>query len=162
MAMTFKSADPVRAEGISQVTATPNHDVGDRCFYKGEEYVYCYLADDTQATIGNGVKLVTGCSGFSVAATSLTDVANPCVGVVKHVTMTTNTYGWVMVKGFASVVMNSATTGDYVAIALSTSGKFKQAEPNTATAGSSVVAGYALDADTGAGGSVYAYIRGFA
>ena len=160
--MQYDSVDMVCAEGVSQVTATPNHAVGDRRFVDGEEYVYCYNAGGAAIDAGLGVKLVTGCSGFSVAATSLTDVANPCVGVVKHATMATAEYGWVMVKGFTSVTVNSATTGDYVAIALSTAGKFKQSEPNTATAGSSVVAGYALNADTGAGGSAYAFIRGFA
>lgn len=144
---------------VSQVTATNSVSLGERALYKGEDYVYCYNAGGASIAQGNGVKLVTGCSGYSVAATSLTDVANPCVGVAKNVAIPSGEYGWIMQKGFTSVVMVSATTADAQAIALGVDGKFI-AGGGTGV-GTGAVAGYALNANTGAGGTVYATIKAF-
>jgi hypothetical protein len=156
--MTFFALAPVLEEPISSVTATPSRNVGDRVIWAGEEYVYCFNAGGGQCNPGNGVKFVTGASGYSVAATSVTDTFNPCVGVVKHVTLTTDTYGWVMTKGFRNVVMVSATTADYKMIALGVDGKFIEAS-GTTTMGTAVAVGYVLNANTGAGGTAYAFIR---
>jgi len=156
--MQWHSAGPIQFESVSQVTATPSVDLGTRLWYQGEEYVYCYNSGGGQASKGNGVKFITGASGYSVAATSLTDTFSPCVGVVKHSTMATADYGWVMVRGFASVVMVSATTADYKMIALGVDGKFIEAS-GTTTMGTATVVGYVLGANTGAGGTAYAFIK---
>lgn len=150
-------------ESVSAVTATNSVDLGSRRVWKGEEYVYCYNASDTQISPSYGVKLVTGASGYSVAVTSLTDTAHPFVGVVRHVTMTTNTYGWVMARGFTNVEgdADSTITGDYVALALSKDGTFHQHYPVTDAVhvGTFAVVGFGLDVDTASGGSFYALIR---
>lgn len=156
--MEFKSVGPVCEESVSAVTATPSQRLGDRRFYNGEEYVYCYNSGGGQASTGKGVKFITGASGYSIAATSLTDVFNPCVGVVKHSTMAAGDYGWVMVKGFASVTVVSASTADYKMLALGAAGSFIEAS-GTTTLGTAVAVGYALSHNTGAGGTVYAFIR---
>jgi len=153
------SVGPVLDEPVTNVTATASVDLGTRVVYKGEEYVYCYNAGATIAT-GNGVKLVTGASGYSVAATSLTDVVNPCVGVCNLTECPTGSYLWVMKEGFRNVVMVSATTADYIGIALGVDGKFIAAAGGTGTVGTGAVVGYALNANTGAGGTVYARIFG--
>jgi hypothetical protein len=152
---------PFIEESASQVTATNSVDLGSRRLYKGEEFVYCYNAGGATMAVGKGVKFVTGASGYSVAATSLTDVANPCVGVVKHTEFDTADYGWVMVRGFTEVAMVSATTADYVPIALGAAGEFIQSSPLTdaASVGTFAVAGYAISANTGAGGDVKAFIK---
>ena len=148
-------------ESVSAVTLSNSIELGVRRYYKGEEYVYCYNAGGAACDKLDGVKLVTGTSGYSVAATSLTDTANPCVGVVKNATMTAAAYGWVMSKGFSSVNMVSAATGDYVAIALGAGGSFIHASPVTDAAGvgTQAAVGYLLDSDTGAGGASYAFIK---
>jgi hypothetical protein len=150
-------------EPISAVTATNSVDLGSRRIHKGESYVYCYNASDTQISPTYGVKLVTGASGYSVAVTSLTDTAHPCVGVVKNVTLTTNTYGWVMTKGFNQLEndADSTITGDYVAIALSKDGTFHRANPLTDAVhiGTFAVVGFALNADTASGGSFYGFVN---
>jgi len=155
------SVGPVLEESVSQVTATNSVDLGTRVIYKGEEYVYCYNAGGATIATGNGVKLATGASGYSVAATSLTDVANPCVGVCNLSEADAADYLWVMVKGFRNVVMVSATTADYVPIALGAAGKFVQHAPLTdaAHAGTYNVAAFAIGANTGAGGTVYARVN---
>ena len=80
--MQFGSVGPVMFTegGVSQVsasTAAPKASIGDRVIHKGEEYVLCYNAGGASITQGNGVKFITGASGYSVANTSVTDVFNP-------------------------------------------------------------------------------------
>ncbi len=156
--MKFRSVGPVVEEGVSAVTASPSVELGTRRWEKGEEYVYCYNAGGGQASVNLGVKFVTGASGYSIAATSLTDVFNPCAGVVKHATLTTDTYGWVMTKGFVNVKLVSASTADYKMIALGAAGSFIEAS-GTTTLGTAAVVGHLLSHNTGAGGSAYAFIK---
>ncbi len=150
-------------EPISAVTATNSVDLGSRRVHKGESYVYAYNAGASQVSPSYGVKLVTGASGYSVAVTSLTDTAHPCVGVVKHVTLTTATYGWVMTKGFLNLEndADSTITGDYVALALSKDGTFHQHYPVTDAVhvGTFAVVGFGLDVDTASGGSFYGFVN---
>ncbi len=147
-------------ETPSAVTATPSVELGARRFWKGEEYVYCYNAGGAaiSTSVVLGVKLVTGCSGYSVAATSITDVVNPCVGVVKHAAIAAGSYGWVMTKGFATISSLSNITGDYIALALVSAGLFTD-QPITGVGGSYAVAGYGLGVNTAAGGAAYAFIK---
>lgn len=149
---------PAREEGVSAVTATPSTSLGERRVFNGEEYVYCYNAGGATASQTNGVKFVTGTSGYSVAATSLTDVFSPCVGVVKHADIAAASYGWVLIRGFASVVVVSALTADYKQIGLGAAGKFVEAS-GTTTLGTALGVGYAMGANTGAAGTVYAFIK---
>lgn len=155
--MTFHSVGPVRFESVSATTATPSQQLGERVVHKGEEYVYCYNAGGGDVAQGKVVKLITGASGYSVAATALTDVFSPAVGVVKHATIAAGSYGWVMVKGFASVSPVSALTGDYIALACGASGSVVQWAATGATQGIQI--GYALNANTGAAGSLYAFVQ---
>jgi hypothetical protein len=155
--MKFNSVGPILEESISQVTATPSARLGDRRVVAGEEYVYCYNAGGAQISVNKVAKLVTGASAYSVAATALTDVFSPAVGVVKHSTMAAADYGWVMTKGFATVSPVSATTADYVALACGASGSVIAWAATGATQGIQI--GVALGADTGAAGSLYAYIN---
>ena len=152
-------------EGVSQVTATNSVKLGTRRIYAGESYVYCYNAGGSQVSPTFGVKLVTGASGYSVAVTALTDVVNPCVGIVKHATLTTATYGWVMTKGFNQLETHASSTitGDYVALSLGLDGTFHEA---VRTAGTDIaqrytfaVVGYGLGANTASGGSFYGFIN---
>lgn len=155
---------PVVEESVSAVTLTPSIQLGTRRIHNGEEYVYMYNSGGGTISVGNGVKPITAASGYSVAATSLTDVFSPCFGVVKHVAMATLEYGWVMTRGFTTVVVVSDTTGNFVPLALSTAGKFRSvsltANTDIAFGGTGLVdAGFALNANTAAGGSVYAFIK---
>ena len=155
--MAFNSVAPILMESVSNVTASPSHNLGDRIFINSEEYVYCYNAGGSTCNVGNGVKFITGASGYSIAVTSLTDVFNPCVGVIKHAQLTTATYGWVMAKGFLNVVMVSAVTADFQMIGLGLDGKFIQG--SFAVAGTGAVVGHVFGINTGAGGTAYAFIR---
>lgn len=145
-------------ETVSQVTQTPSVGLGTRVTYKGEEYVYCYNAGAAAVTVGLGVKLVTGASGYSIAATSLANVYSPLVGVVKNTAFASGDYGWVMVRGFATVSFVTSITKDYCPIALGLGGKFIESSGPT-TLGTSIIVGVALNP---AGSTGYAFIRGHA
>lgn len=158
MASIAAYGGPAFEEGISAVTATPSVAIGSRRVHQGEEYVYCYNSGGSSAAAGKGVKFITGASGYSVAVTSLTDTFNPFVGVVKHVAIGSAEYGWVMTRGFASVSVVSASTADYKMLALGAAGSFIEAS-GTTTLGTAVAVGYALSHNTGAGGTVYAFLH---
>lgn len=160
MAMQFYSPIGLE-ESVTNTTATNSVELGFRAIYKGEEYVYCYNAGSDEISTGNGVRFVTGASGYSVTASGVTDSVNPCVGVCNNATIATGYYGWIMAKGFRNVVMTSATTGSFLPICLGDAGEFVQFAPLTdaVNIGTFVVAGYAMNANTGAGGSVYAAIN---
>lgn len=147
-------------ETPSAVTATPSVELGSRRYWKGEEYVYCYNAGGAAiaTSTGLGVKIITGASGYSIAGTSITDTVNPCVGVVKHAAIAAASYGWVMTKGFATVPAVSNITGDYVALGLGAAGAFVE-QTNTSVAGSHAVCAYGLNVNTGAGGSMYVFVK---
>lgn len=157
--MSMNYFDPVcENESISAVTATPSTEIGARRTHKAENYVYVYNNGTGTANVGYGVRLITGCSGYSVAITSLTDAASPCIGVVKHVDIPSSSYGWAMTKGFLNVhSSNSTVTGDCVPIGLGTSGTFGNAA--NGVAGTLNACGFALGANTTSAGTMYAHIN---
>ena len=113
--MSVYSVGPIVFAPVSQVTATPganDPEVGTRYREGDEEYVYVYNAGGSQISPGYGAVL-SAVSGYSVTVSSTTSV-DMFVGVVKHATLTTGTYGWLLTKGFSEVKMeasNSCTAG---------------------------------------------------
>lgn len=161
--MKYHGVGPIGFESVSAVTATPSVDLGTRVEIKGEEYIYCYNAGGADVYPTYGVKLITACTGYSVANTALTDVVNMCVGVVKHSTIAAGSYGWVMSRGFSQLEYhpNSTTTGDYVAYALGVGGIFTQCRPLTDAVGvgTFAVAALGLSVNTASGGSFYGFVK---
>jgi hypothetical protein len=157
MAALNQHGGPALEEGVSAVTATPSVALGTRRQYQGEEYVYCYNAGGSSAAQKAVVKIITGASGYSVAATALTDSLSPAVGVVKHVAIGSAEYGWVLTRGFASVSPVSAITADYVVLACGASGSVVQWAATGPTQG--IAIGFGLGVNTAAAGTLYAYIN---
>lgn len=149
---------PALEESVSQVTATPSVPLGTRRLYKGEEYVYCYNSGGAQISVNLVAKVITGASGYSIAGTSITDVFNPAVGLVKHSTMAAADYGWVMVKGFGSMKVVTASTADYKMIALGAAGSVIEAS-GTTTLGTAVAIGFLVSHNTAAAGTAYGFIN---
>lgn len=163
--MKVFSAGPIAEESVSQTTQTPSIQLGTRREYAGESYVYCYNAGGGAISATVGVKPVTGASGYSIAATSLTDVFNPLIGVVKHASMITGDYGWVMTRGFVNVQLVSAVCAagaSYLQLALGANGKFIEASGTTVKGTAAVVAVGLNTPAPDAGGTVYAFIKGSA
>jgi len=87
----------LHTESVSNVTATNSVELGTRRTTGNKEYVYVFNAGGEQASPGQGV-IVSALSGYSVTVSSLTETT-PVFGVVNEATLTTDTYGWVVVRG---------------------------------------------------------------
>ena len=116
--MTVLSVSPIRFGSVSAVTATlgPNDpEVGTVISEGDERYIFVYNNGTTQISVGNGAT-VTAVTGYSVTVSSITHVDYP-VGVCKHATLTTGTYGWLMQKGFGPAKAGSAVVaGDLLCL----------------------------------------------
>lgn len=102
--MAFYSVGPVCFESVSAVTATPSVDVGTLRIEGDEKYVYCYNTGGSQISVGR-CATVSAVSGYSVTVSSVSGDA--VVGFVKHATLTTATYGWLVCRGFVDSVTNA-------------------------------------------------------
>jgi len=94
--------------GVSQVTATlgvNDPEVGTRLRSGDEEYLFVYNDGNSQISPGYAA-VISAVSGYSVTVSSVTSVDFP-VGVCKHATLTTGTYGWLLTKGFGQVTMKA-------------------------------------------------------
>lgn len=117
--MSRYSADPVRFSSVSLVTDSlgdNDPDLGDRCSFAGDEYLFVYNAGGEQADPGLAVTC-SGVTGYSVTI-STTVSALVALGVVKHATLTTATYGWVLTRGFATYEAGgTVAAGDGLSVA---------------------------------------------
>ena len=119
--MTHYANRPVLFGGKSMVTASlgaNDPEPGYRMTDGDEDYVFVYNAGNSQISPSYGAVL-SGVSGYSVTVSSTTSV-DLLVGVCKHATLTTGTYGWLVTRGFTQVEMeadNSAAAGQLLALA---------------------------------------------
>lgn len=158
MPLNYQGVDPVAFESVSAVTATPSVDLGTRRTFNGEDYVYVYNAGGSQAVPGN-LMVPSANTGYSCTLTSVTAIDFP-FGFVKHATLTTATYGWLLTRGFTNVQNGMASTalaqGDLLGVAAN--GKVQVYL--TATLITGPIIGTVLQA-TGSAGTAYAYVRCF-
>lgn len=119
--MTYYANRPVAFQGVSQVTGSlgPNDpEPGTRLTVGDEDYVFVYNAGNSQIPPTYGC-VMSAVTGYSVTVSSITSV-DLLAGVVKHATLTTGDYGWIVTRGFAVVEMeadNSAAAGQLLALA---------------------------------------------
>jgi hypothetical protein len=139
-------------ESVSQTTLTNSVELGTRRTENGNEYIYVYNNGGASITSGYGV-CVSGLSGYSVTVSSVTQV-NHFVGVAAY-TFATATYGWVICRGWAQIVMganNSAAVSD--PIRAGTDGRF--AVNSIATGYIDIPCGFSAEAiASGASGKIY-------
>jgi hypothetical protein len=119
--MTNYANNQVNFQAVSNVTATlgaNDPEPGYRTTVGDEDYVFVYNAGNSQIPPTYGA-VMSAVSGYSVTISSTTSV-DFLVGVCKHATLTTGTYGWLVTKGFVQVEMeadNSAAAGQILALA---------------------------------------------
>lgn len=104
--MSFQSLSPVRFGSVSMVTATRgvnDPEVGTIVYDGDEKYMFVYNAGNSQVSPGYGVT-VSAVTGYSVTV-STTTMIDHVVGVCKHATLTTGTYGYVLLQGFGTAKM---------------------------------------------------------
>lgn len=139
-------------ESVSQTTLTNSVELGSRRVENGNEWIYVYNGGGASITSGYGVT-VSGTSGYTVTVSSVTQV-NHFVGVAQY-TFATATYGWVMTRGHAQIVMgsvNSAAISD--PMRAGTDGKF--AVNSVATGYIDIPCGYSVEAmASGASGKIF-------
>ncbi len=107
--MTVYSQSPIRFDTVSSVTLTPgtkDPEVGTVIREGDEEYIYVYNNGTSPISVGQ-FAVCTAVTGYSVTVSSITHVDVP-VGVCKHATMATATYGWLLRKGFGPMKVGSA------------------------------------------------------
>ena len=144
--MTHYANRPVAFAGVSQVTATlgaNDPEPGYRQTVGDEDYVFVYNAGTTQISPGLGAVL-SAVTGYSVTVSSTTSV-DFLVGVCKHATLTTATYGWLVTRGFTSVEMGG-TSGTVAAGGLIELGDDGEFYPVSNTTGNGPVVGKAMEA----------------
>lgn len=116
--MSVSQVSPILFESVSAVTATPSIEVGSTRREGNADYVYVYNAGNSQISPAFGC-VMSGVSGYSVTVSSTTSV-DLLVGIVKHATITTGAYGWMMVRGFGEFkaeASNSFAAGQLIAVA---------------------------------------------
>ena len=117
--MGFNSVDPIRFGSVSMVTATPgtnDPDVGTRTTADGNEYVFVYNTGGSDINPGYAAIVSGATSALSVTVSS-TGSHHVGVGIVKHSTLTTGTYGYVLAKGFCNFeASTTVAAGDGIVI----------------------------------------------
>lgn len=99
---------PVRFNSVSMVTATLGANdgaVGDVVDDGDERYILVYNNGNSQISKGR-LAVISALTGYSVTVSSTTSLDFP-VGVVKHATLTTGTYGYLLVRGFGPCAANT-------------------------------------------------------
>lgn len=102
---------------VTASLGTNDPSVGDIAEVADEKYIFVYNAGNSQISVGRGATL-SGVTGYSVTVSSVTG-ADMFVGVCKHATLTTGTYGWLLTRGFSQVQMgasDSCTTGGVLTV----------------------------------------------
>ncbi len=145
-------AQPVYSESVSSITLSPSVQVGAIRMENGEEYVYVYNDGGASITAGYGASPQSGCSGYSVTVTSVT-MADVFMGVCKHQTFSTSSYGWLLTKGFVSAKMVTAVVSGDMLIA-GANGVF-----TTSTGAESAPVMGRAQANTAAAGLALAFVR---
>ncbi len=121
--------------GISHVTATPVATVGDRLLLDGNEYAYAYNGGTLTAQVGMGLAN-SSATGYTGIASHVTAQGWP-IGVVQHVDIPASEYGWVMTRGYASVIAGLNTSLDandaLIMVATTNTGNISRKTLNSAT-----------------------------
>lgn len=97
-------------ESISNVTATRSVELGAIRFHDGEYYEYVHAAKELPQGYG-AVK--TGTSGKTCIATGSVS-GELCAGFVKHATIASGSYGWLLVKGVVDAKNGRAGTAPVI------------------------------------------------
>jgi hypothetical protein len=149
--MTHYANRPVLFAGKSMVTASlgvNDPEPGYRLTDGDEDYVFVYNAGNSQISPTYGA-IMSAVSGYSVTVSSVTSV-DFLVGVCKHATLTTGTYGYLCTRGFVQVEMganNSIAVGGM--LQLGTDGTFADRASGIANIGN--VPGKVMEAIASAG-----------
>ena len=117
--MAFEGVGPVVFGGVSMVTASLGANDPQPGAIKvegGREYIFVYNDGGSDINPGYGAVLVADATVMSCTVSAVTS-ADAVMGVCRHATLTTATYGWLVRRGITNVEMN-ATSGTVSALGL--------------------------------------------
>ena len=110
--MSYQGIAPIRFGTLSMVTTSlgpKDPEVGAECVEDGRHYVFVYNEGGASMNVGHGCVPNSAATGYSVTVSAATS-ADLVIGVVRHATITTGAYGWVVTKGVTPIQMG-ATSG---------------------------------------------------
>jgi hypothetical protein len=112
--MSYNAGLPVKFYGVSHVTATPTSrhpQLGEETYdADGNKYVWAYNAGNSEIGKGFGCVLQSGVSTAYSMTLSAATSADLVVGVVKHTSIPTANYGFLLTRGVGVAEMG-ATSG---------------------------------------------------
>ena len=156
--MSYEGLSPIRFDSVSMVTATlgaGDPQVGDKCTTGGRDYIFVYNDGGEDIDPGLGATLQSGATGMSVTVSTVTS-DDIVIGVCRHATLTTATYGWLVTRGITNLEMN-ATSGTVAAgdlLEIGANGDFQKVSNTTGNLAPAI--GQALEAIvSSASGSCY-------
>lgn len=149
---------PVEFESVSSVTATNSVNLGEVRFVNGEEYLYVYNAGAQQIVPGQFAVLSAN-SGYSVTQSSITGWDFP-MGFVKHTTITTGAYGWLLTRGFTVIQNAMASTALAISDLIAPAAGGKVQTYTTPSLVTGVPFGYVVGSAVSAGSGL-AYVKCF-
>lgn len=111
MTSTFDKISPVfgKKYGVSHVTAALTGDhpqLGARATVDGNEYIYVYNGGGEQISVGDVAIAMVGCTEFTCTVSSVS--GDLPLGVCLHNTLTTDSYGWLLRKGYGTAYTSGA------------------------------------------------------
>jgi hypothetical protein len=137
----FQSNGPIIFDAVSNVASVAAARIGTRVTVDGNDYIYVYNAGNSQISVGQGA-IVSAATNYSVTVSSVVSGPMP-IGVCLHATLTTDTYGWLLTRGFGKVrTVNALAIGDLCQLGLD--GNFENV--SGATGGVAHVYGKAMSA----------------
>ena len=116
----MQSVSPIFFGSVSMVTASlgaNDPSPGDVVNVGDERYIFVYNNGNSQISVGR-LATVSALTGYSVTVSTTTSL-DIAIGVCKHATLTTGTYGWLLQRGFGSYRSNtdeSITAGNLLTV----------------------------------------------
>lgn len=108
--MTVQSISPVMFEGVSMVTASPKHELGTKRNEGGVEYRLVYNAGGAATGVGVGVSRPASCFAGLYSCSASSASGDLCLGFVKHASIPSGEYGWVVTRGLVTVAVASSAS----------------------------------------------------
>jgi hypothetical protein len=108
--MSFYSDTPIVFGGVSATTLVPgpkDPELGARCNYGGNLYVYVYNDADSFAYPGMIATPIVAGTGYSFTITTTAGLDIP-LGVVRNKTFASYAYGWILYKGYGPAYTSAA------------------------------------------------------
>lgn len=101
---------PIFFKGISNVTATPDVELGTERVEDGEKFLYVYNCGGSTAAVRSGMSRPASASAGIYSGSVSSVSGDVCLGFVKHVAIPSGEYGWILTRGNVTVQVASSAS----------------------------------------------------